>query len=88
MRFSLDFLISFFVVKIIKNTNEIQQQKIDLIVTLANTLDSKDAYTAFHSENVANYALKIAKEMHLPKSKQEAIYLGGLIHRNFLQCFS
>jgi len=76
----INFIVSFLVVKITKNYDQMQRQKLDLILTLANTLDSKDSYTAFHSENVANYALKIAKEMKLPKMKQEAIYLDSLIH--------
>ncbi|WP_171684698.1 HD-GYP domain-containing protein [Paenibacillus planticolens] len=43
-------------------------------------MDSRDPHTAFHSENVARYALLIAKEMKLPNRQCDAIYLGGLLH--------
>ncbi|MEH7010211.1 HD domain-containing phosphohydrolase [Neobacillus niacini] len=47
---------------------------------MANTLDSKDPYTANHSENVARYSLMIAEEMELSKKQKEDIYIGGLLH--------
>ena len=52
----------------------------DVIFALAKSLDSRDKYTAFHSENVAKYAEMIAKEMNIPKKQCEALYLGGLLH--------
>ncbi|WP_411835071.1 HD-GYP domain-containing protein, partial [Neobacillus niacini] len=44
------------------------------------TLDSKDPYTANHSEKVARYSLIIAEEMGLSKKQKEDIYIGGLLH--------
>ncbi|MCY9668644.1 HD-GYP domain-containing protein [Paenibacillus alginolyticus] len=52
----------------------------DLISALTKSLDSRDTYTARHSEKVANYALKIAKEMKLSSEQCDAIYVGGLLH--------
>ncbi len=49
-------------------------------MALAKSLDTRDPYTAYHSENVANYALMIAKEMKLSKTVCHNIYVGGLLH--------
>lgn len=53
---------------------------VDLITSLAKTLDSRDNYTAFHSNNVARYSKGIAEELKLPKNVCENIYMGGLLH--------
>lgn len=52
----------------------------DLISALTKSLDSRDTYTARHSEKVASYALKIANEMKLSSEQCDAIYVGGLLH--------
>lgn len=57
-----------------------KQNKTELIMALSKLLDSRDTYTANHSENVANYSLMIAKEMGLSKAQAKAIYIGGLLH--------
>lgn len=54
--------------------------KLEIIISLAKILDSKDSYTANHSQNVARYAVMIAKEMNLPDSVCENVYIGGLLH--------
>jgi putative nucleotidyltransferase with HDIG domain len=51
-----------------------------LTLTLAKTLDSRDNYTAYHSQNVAYYALCIAKELRMSKKQLRDIYIGGLLH--------
>ncbi|WP_186578106.1 HD-GYP domain-containing protein [Aquibacillus kalidii] len=56
------------------------QANIQLSTTLAKLLDSRDPYTATHSENVANFSTIIAKRLKLSKQVQENIYLGGLLH--------
>lgn len=63
-------------------SNYINQNKsnIELTKTLVKLLDSRDPYTATHSENVANYSKEIAKQMKLSKKKQNTIYMGGLLH--------
>jgi putative nucleotidyltransferase with HDIG domain len=57
-----------------------KENTLQLTFTLANALDSRDHYTANHSENVAYYAKKIAQEMNLSKMTCEHIYIGGLLH--------
>jgi putative nucleotidyltransferase with HDIG domain len=66
--------------EITKQYLEIRQHKIDLILSISKSLDSRDIYTGNHSQNVAEYAVLIAKEMGLSKEKCENIYIGGLLH--------
>ena len=72
--------VTFISAEVTKQVYVIMKNKNDLIMTLAKSLDSRDANTANHSENVANYALIIAKEMKLPKRQCDNIYIGGLLH--------
>lgn len=73
-------LVSFVSVQFTKNYLKSKKIKLDVIITLAKTLDSKDPYTASHSQNVAKYAVMIAKEMHLSNNLCNALYIGGLLH--------
>lgn len=57
-----------------------KENTLNLTLALAKSLDSRDTHTAFHSENVAKYAFKIAKEMKLSSRQCDHIYLGGLLH--------
>ncbi|WP_051317097.1 HD-GYP domain-containing protein [Ectobacillus panaciterrae] len=74
------FLITLMAASLTKNSLKAKKNSIDLVQALAKSLDARDPYTAFHSNNVANYALKIAEEIGLPKSTRESIYIGGLLH--------
>lgn len=57
-----------------------KEHTLELTVALAKSLDSRDPHTACHSENVAHYAVLIAKELGLPKRICQQVYLGGLLH--------
>ncbi len=70
---------SFILILIEKYLDE-KKNMVDLIHSLANSLDSRDKNTALHSSNVAEYSRKIAEEMKLSKRKCENIYFGGLLH--------
>jgi len=72
--------VTFIAVAVIKQHNDRKEQKLRFVHALAKFLDSRDPYTANHSENVANYALKIAQEMRLSQEQCEAIHIGGLLH--------
>ncbi|WP_147535237.1 HD-GYP domain-containing protein [Bacillus marasmi] len=72
--------VTFISVEVIKQFNIQKNNKTEIIMSISKLLDSRDAYTANHSENVAKYSLMIAKEMKLSKSQCKAIYLGGLLH--------
>lgn len=57
-----------------------KMNKLHVIHVLAKSLDSRDPYTASHSENVAKYAIRIAKEIKLSRNQCHNIYAGGLLH--------
>ncbi|MGO4544977.1 HD-GYP domain-containing protein [Paenibacillus sp. 2TAB23] len=57
-----------------------KQNTLQLTFTLAKALDSRDHYTADHSDNVAYYSKRIAEEMNLSKVACERIYIGGILH--------
>jgi HD-GYP domain-containing protein (c-di-GMP phosphodiesterase class II) len=51
-----------------------------LVGTLAATLDARDPYTWGHSERVARIGVRLARQMGLPESAVNDLYLGGLLH--------
>ena len=57
-----------------------QDIRTDVIKTLVKVLEYYDQYTRGHSENVSNYALKIAQKMGLDESVQDEIMVCGLVH--------
>jgi HD-GYP domain-containing protein (c-di-GMP phosphodiesterase class II) len=59
---------------------ELQQSALETIKSLARALDSKDKYTANHSENVSQYGFLIACKMGLPFDVCERIKLAGILH--------
>jgi len=73
-------LIMFISAGFMKHYQKIKEAGLELISTLVNALDSRDAYTLHHSENVAKFSLEIAKKMGLSNSECDAIRIGGLLH--------
>lgn len=73
-------IVTFIAAEVSKKYHEMKKQKTELILTLAKSIDSRDTFTANHSENVAKYALLISKEMRLPTERCDNIYIGGLLH--------
>lgn len=70
-----------------KRTKEAEERKEkverlseQIILTLAKTIDAKDAYTNGHSERVAAYSRKIAGRMGMSAIEQQEIYYMGLLH--------
>jgi len=57
-----------------------QKQSTETIFALVKALDSSDPYTATHSENVAKYALLIAKKLKLSDAECSSIHTGGQLH--------
>ena len=50
------------------------------IRVIAGTVEVRDPYTAGHQQRVAQLAVAIAREMHLPEDQVEGIKFAGLIH--------
>lgn len=64
-------------------TEQIFYQLSDSVTNLKAMVDEveiKDRYTYKHSERVAEYAVKIAKKLLLPKEKLENLYIASLLH--------
>jgi len=59
---------------------ELRTAYIQTIRALAEAIDAKDAYTRGHSERVAVYASKIARQMGMRTEMIERIYFAGLLH--------
>lgn len=59
---------------------EIQNDYVKTITTLASAIDARDHYTKWHSENVARYSLAIAKEMNYSVLQTETLRHAALLH--------
>ncbi|WP_052144698.1 HD-GYP domain-containing protein [Halalkalibacter okhensis] len=73
-------LITFISASLMRYAQKVKHSYIELTSALANALDSRDAYTWHHSENVSKYSLKIAKKMNLPNDICDNIRVGSLLH--------
>jgi len=65
---------------LMKYVHKTKLDNIELTTTLSKALDSRDAYTLHHSENVAKYSVEIARRMKLSKEVCDVIHIGGLLH--------
>lgn len=59
---------------------KVERLSMQIMLTLANTIDAKDKYTNGHSVRVAEYAREIAKRAGKSEQEQEDIYYIGLLH--------
>ncbi|WP_224245414.1 HD domain-containing phosphohydrolase [Hyalangium gracile] len=58
----------------------LEQGYLETIVALANSIDSKDAYTRGHSQRVGDVAVEIGREMSLPERQLKQLQYGGILH--------
>ncbi len=59
---------------------KVERLSMQIMLTLANTIDAKDKYTNGHSIRVAEYAREIARRAGKSIQEQEDIYFVGLLH--------
>jgi putative two-component system response regulator len=52
----------------------------NVLFSLANAIEAKDAYTQGHVKRVANLAVALAKRLGLSKKQVEAVRLAGILH--------
>ncbi len=64
----------------VKRLNDHLESVENVILTLARTVEERDAYTKGHADRVANYAYNLAKEIHLSDEELEIIKKGGILH--------
>ncbi len=63
-----------------KKTRENEELFIQVVASLADAIDAKDAYTNGHSGRVALYSKEIARRCGYDVNEQDAIYMMGLLH--------
>lgn len=63
----------------VKNASELDMV-LQMVASLANALEAKDAYTRGHSDKVAKYARVIAKTLQLPDEQRYEIALAAQLH--------
>ena len=59
---------------------QIKTLTVEVMESLAHTIDAKDEYTRGHSTRVAKYSRMIAEKMGLSAKEQENVYYSGLLH--------
>ena len=59
---------------------EREQLLVNMVRTLVYAIEAKDQYTCGHSERVALYAKRLAKEIGYSEKDCELLYLTGLLH--------
>ncbi|AEI65516.1 HD domain-containing phosphohydrolase [Corallococcus macrosporus] len=53
---------------------------LETIVALANSIDSKDAYTRGHSQRVGDVSVQIGRELNLTERELRQLQYGGILH--------
>ena len=61
-------------------TEKLKHAYIQIVEALAASVDAKDRYTHGHSSRVAAYAREIARRAGFSQSRQDSIYMMGLLH--------
>jgi HD-GYP domain-containing protein (c-di-GMP phosphodiesterase class II) len=64
----------------LRTVNKLKETLIGIVHCLTASVEAKDPYTCGHSERVARIAVRLGKEMQLPKTEVSDIYLAGLLH--------
>lgn len=59
---------------------DLEDALFETVVALSNAMDARDAYTAAHSEEMADWAVTVAEEMGCSDDEIEAIRWAGLLH--------
>jgi len=53
---------------------------LEVVTSLAGTIDAKDTYTKGHSTFVSKYSIALARAINLPEAEVERIKLGAMLH--------
>lgn len=59
---------------------ELRGSFVQSVTALANAIDIRDTYTNTHSQQIANWAAKAARQLGCTSEEVNEIYLGGLLH--------
>lgn len=69
-----------YIKKLDEKNKQLRDMAMRSITTISNTMDAKDDYTHGHSERVAEYSVKIAKELGLQGERISNIHSIALLH--------
>lgn len=58
----------------------LQDQFVELLKSLSETIDARDPHTRGHSKRVARYALAVARRMEWPPDRQHRLEIAALLH--------
>lgn len=65
----------------VRNSNKHSQKLfLNILQVMAKTLEAKDPYSSFHSQNVSSYARKLARAMDFSQKEVSLIGIAGLLH--------
>ncbi|MBO4902050.1 MAG: HD domain-containing protein [Lachnospiraceae bacterium] len=86
--YSLIVLFCLFSVRRIREAQKSEQESMDqlrrmnmnIIRSLATTIDAKDRYTSGHSQRVADYAVRLARKLGKSEETQRILFYAGLLH--------
>jgi putative nucleotidyltransferase with HDIG domain len=67
-------------VRLDKKKMQVQQFFLNIIETLANSLDEKDKYTHGHVRRVTNLSMLLGREIGLKEKDLELLRIGGILH--------
>jgi HD-GYP domain-containing protein (c-di-GMP phosphodiesterase class II) len=60
--------------------DELRASFVQSVTALANAIDIRDTYTNTHSQEIANWAAKTARELRCTTDEIREVYLAGLLH--------
>jgi HD-GYP domain-containing protein (c-di-GMP phosphodiesterase class II) len=60
--------------------DELKESFVQSVTALANAIDIRDTYTNTHSQQIADWAAKTARQLGCTSEEINDIYLGGLLH--------
>ena len=66
--------------KVQRKARDYKRLSLQIVRTLAETIDAKDTYTNGHSGRVADYSKEIARRFGYSEENQDNIYVMGLLH--------
>ena len=67
-------------VRLEESNRQFDRACIEFVETMAQALEARDPYTAGHSNRVRDYAMAIARAMHLSPEEVEIIRVGAQLH--------
>ncbi|MCR4785863.1 MAG: HD domain-containing protein [Lachnospiraceae bacterium] len=63
-----------------ESLERLKKMNMNVIGSLASTIDAKDRYTSGHSRRVAEYSRELARRMGKSEEDQEIVFTAGLLH--------